>query len=287
MEKGVIPSCYTFGMDFTEEEQRIQEQAKKFIDDHRDELVERLILSKRPLRLPVVTIFMAGSPGAGKTEFSRRYMPSALDKDDRKLVGSLRKRGVDIESVESLFVRIDVDDVRDFLPPDLYHKTDEKSGVHGNAHVVQSAANHGLDILRKYCFENDISFIHDGTFSNYDTMRALIKKSLKQGRDVHIFYIYLDPLAAWEFTRARECLEGRNIRKEKFIEQFFASRKNVDLAKKEFGRDIKITFVLKDADTHVRESEFNVSSVDKFLKMQYDKGSIREYSEDDLQRLIV
>jgi len=112
------------------------------------------------------------------------------------------------------------------------------------------------------------------------------QKSLDTGREVQIFYIYLDPLVAWEFTKAREYLEGRNIVKERFIEQFFSSRDNVDKVKAEFGNRVKIHCVLKNSKNEVEGSRLDVPSVDNFLKIQYNKGSIKEYSREDLRNLL-
>jgi hypothetical protein len=271
-------------MELTDQERKIQDEAIQEIKNRKQELIERFIVSKRPLHLSVISFFMAGSPGAGKTEFSRRYMSDVIDKTDEKLMRFLVRKNIDIESVDTLFIRIDVDEVREFLSQ--YQKTDIQKGINGNAHVVQKAANRGLDMIRAYCFKHDISFLQDGTFGNYDTMRRMVRKSLQTGRDVQIFYIYLDPLVAWEFTKAREYLEGRNIVKEKFIEQFYNSRENVDRIKAEFGNQIKIHCVLKNDKNEVEATRLDIQSIDNFLKTQYNKGSIKEYSTDDLRNLI-
>lgn len=272
------------GMELTEQEKIIQQQARESIEARRDELIDTFILKKNPLRLGFITIFMAGSPGAGKTEFSQKYMPLIVNDKYEKLIKILRKEGVDVGSANSLFVRIDVDEIREFLTE--YQKTDIKTGVRGNAHVVQKAANDGLDILRDYCLENEISFLHDGTFGNYDTMEMIVKKSIKAGRDVQIYYLYLDPLTAWEFTKAREYLEGRNIIKEKFVEQYFKSRENVDKIKKKFGDKVKIHCILKNCENVPIETAFNEQSVDKYLETKYNSGVIKRYSAEDLLALI-
>lgn len=271
-------------MELSDDDKIIQNQAVKEIISREEEFIEKFVKSKRPLCLDVISFFMAGSPGAGKTEFSRRYMPAILNKKDPKLIKDLLKKGVDIESIDTLFIRIDVDEIREFLSQ--YRKTDIEKGIKGNSHIIQKAANKGLDIIRKYCFQKNISFLNDGTFGNFETMRELVKKSLKAGREVHIFYIYLDPLVAWKFTKARECLEGRNIIKEKFIEQFFASKENVIKIKEEFGKRIKINCVLKDENNDVMDIEFNISDIDSFLERKYNSQAIKEYSREDLQNFI-
>ena len=108
-------------MELTDEEKIISAQACAFIAERKNELIEKFILDKNPLQIGFITIFMAGSPGAGKTEFSLRYMPLLIDKDE-KLKEFLNKEEVKIKSFDSLFVRIDVDEIRSFIPQ--YIKTD-------------------------------------------------------------------------------------------------------------------------------------------------------------------
>lgn len=271
-------------MELNELELKIQQEAIKYINSHKDELIERFVISKKPMRLDLLTFFMAGSPGAGKTEFSRRYVLEKIDKTNQKVINRLQKMGVDIEDVDTFFIRIDVDEIRDFLPQ--YQKTDIQNCTVGNAHIVQKAANKGLDILRQYCFSNSISFLHDGTFANYKTMKELVNKSLRAGRDVQIFYIYLDPLVAWEFTRARECLEGRNIVKEKFVEQFCDSRVNVEKIKQEFGNKVKLHCIIKDHNNEVEEIRLNIADIDNFLKKHYNSKSFPVYTRESLLKLI-
>jgi len=260
-------------MQLSNEEQTICDEACRYVESKKDELINEFILKKNPLKLGFITIFMAGSPGAGKTEFSKRYMPLIFDKKNEKLIKFLEQKNININSIESLFVRIDVDEIREFLPQ--YKKTDIKQGIQGNAHVIQKAAGKGLDILRDYCLSSEISFLHDGTFGNYSTMKEIIKKSINVGREIQIYYLYLDPLEAWEFTKAREYLEGRNIIKEKFIEQYFHSRENVDKIKQEFGDKVKIHCVLKDKQNNVLEIALNHPNIDQFLQTQYTKGTIK------------
>lgn len=272
-------------MEFTDKEKAIQQQAVDFIEAHKDRLIDKFVIQKNPLRLGFITIFMAGSPGAGKTEFSQRYMSLILGSGGAEsVVGVLIKKGIHVKSADTLLIRIDVDEIREFLPQ--YRKTDPESEIKGNAHIIQTAANKGLDILRNYCFDNEVSFLHDGTFANYQTMKELVKKSLTLDRAVHIYYLYLDPLTAWQFTKAREYLEGRNIGKGKFIEQFFKSRENVDRIKREFGDKVKMHCVLKNKSNEVEDIVFNWQSIDQFLEIHYNKGIIKKYTSDELINLI-
>jgi len=271
-------------MEFSEEEIKIQEEACGYLKAHSDELIDQFILQKKPFRLGFMSLFMAGSPGAGKTEFSQRYLPKVLDQVRDSLKKRFAEKGLPVDNIEALLVRIDVDEIRGFLPQ--YKKTDLTTGQKANAHVIQKAANKGLDILRSYCLENEISFLLDGTFGNLKTMKGLIQASLDDDRQVDIFFIYLDPISAWAFTQAREAVEGRNILKEKFIEQYFNSQANVEAVKKEFGDSVRLNVVLKNKDNQVAEVKLNVPSLDGYLKSKYKDGSLVEYSEADLLKAI-
>ncbi len=280
----MIPRMMMDYMELTDEETRTQAEAIEYIQSHKAELLDRFVLSKNPLPLGFITIFMAGSPGAGKTEFSERYIPLLPDSLPKEAIEDLRKINIDSSLFDTLIIRIDVDEIRTFLPQ--YVKSDPASGIKGNAHVIQKAASKGLDILRNHCLKNDISFLHDGTFGNYSTMHEIISKSIKDGREVQIYYLYLDPLVAWAFTQAREKLEGRNIMKERFIEQYVKSKENVDRAKLDFGESVKIHCVLKDSDNKIADVALNWPSVRQYLETKQREGFIKIYDARELQELL-
>lgn len=266
-------------MELTPDEVNTQNEACSFMSDNQDRLIDEFILAKKPAKIDFMTIFTAGGPGAGKTEFVTNFIPLIYSKQDKNIINILQKQGVSMD-FENLFIHIDVDKIRDFLPQ--YKKTDSTLGVKANAHVVQKAANMGLDTLREYCFENQLSFIHDGTFSNYKTMKKLIEKSLSRGRVVDIYYIYIDPIRAWDFTKAREIVERRNILKEKFVQQFFDAQKNVQKIKELFNEKVRLHCVLKNEQGQLVDIKFNYPSVDVFLKEHYSNGILKKYHEKDL-----
>ena len=71
-------------MELTPEEKETQKQAIKYLKEHEDEFTRYFVDFKFPIRLGLATLFMAGSPGAGKTEFSKRIQTtynSAIRKD--------------------------------------------------------------------------------------------------------------------------------------------------------------------------------------------------------------
>ncbi|MEN9413576.1 MAG: hypothetical protein RLZZ342_663 [Candidatus Parcubacteria bacterium] len=271
-------------IDLSPEEKILRKEACLYIEENAPELIQRYILDKKPVPLDLLTIFMAGSPGAGKTEFSKRFMPIELDKTNDALRKKLAQNSIDIDEYETMLVRIDVDEIREFLPQ--YQKTNLTSGLKGNAHVIQKAATKGLDILREYCFENHISFLHDGTFANFETMKKLVDKSLNANRAVQIFFIAVDPLVAWELTQAREVLEGRNIVKTNFIKQYFLALENVGRIKREFGDKVTLSVIVKSKDRGIADIQLNVADIDVYIKTQYNKGVLTIYSEEELMKLI-
>src|SRR3990167_692507 len=108
-------------MEFSDEEINLQKEAKRYVEDHRDELINTFVLSKKPLRINALSFFMAGSPGAGKTEFTNNYMTAKLDKSDKELQKILSGKNININEFDHLFVKIDVDEIRNFIPQ--YKKT--------------------------------------------------------------------------------------------------------------------------------------------------------------------
>ncbi len=62
---------------------------------------------------------MAGSPGLGKTEFSKRYLPEILAGFNEEL--QKINSGLNL-NIDSLLIRIYVDGIREALPQ--YQKTD-------------------------------------------------------------------------------------------------------------------------------------------------------------------
>ncbi len=173
-------------------EEEISKKAVKYINKNKELLIERFANSMDhvPEELPM-TIFMAGSPGAGKTEFSKELA----------------------EFYNNTAVRIDADDIRNFF--------EDYDGL--NAHVFQKAVSIGVDILYRFCLANNFNIILDGTFA-HKRVSGNIQKSLDKNRRVFIAFIYQRPEVAWNFTENRELVDHRKITKDSFIRTFLQSR---------------------------------------------------------------
>lgn len=193
-----------------------------------------------------ITLFMAGSPGAGKTEVSKRLISRFKQKP----------------------VRIDADEIRVQCP-----------GYTGpNAHIFQRAATKGVHLLYDYALERNLNVILDGTFAYADGQKN-IQRSLDHQRKVEIYFVYQDPLQAWDFTKKREEIECRKVSKQVFIDAFFKSRENVNLEKGRFGNQIELNLLIKDLAKDIEQLELNVLGVDSYLK--------KVYTRDELESLLI
>ncbi|MCK5084868.1 MAG: zeta toxin family protein [Candidatus Pacebacteria bacterium] len=224
------------------------ENAKEFIKKNKNLLFEKFASSKiyKPNENPI-SLFMAGSPGAGKTEYSKRF----------------------IERFDSNIVRIDADEIREIIP--------QYNGA--NSDVVQGAASIAVDMLYSYTLKNKYNLLLDGTFAKFNIVYRNIERSINKNREVAIHYIYQDPLVAWEFTKKREKLEGRMVPKKVFIESFFNAKNNVKKIKSIFKDKIKVYLIIKDYSNNIKESYLDVH-IDSYLKIKYSERKLNEILKD-------
>lgn len=196
-----------------------------------------------------VSVFMAGSPGAGKTETSKNLI--------QKLTAD-----------EHAVLRIDPDELRTrFL---------EYNGL--NSDLFIGATSIIADKIHDFALINKQSFVFDGTFSNLLRSRENIKRSVDRKRFVQIVYVYQEPQQAWNFVKAREIQDGRKIPKIAFIEKYFIARQNVNLLKSEFKADIRVDLVVKNIDGTDFKYYENIELIDSHMP--------EKYTEKELDNLI-
>lgn len=233
----------------SQKELELQEEAIAFARKNKKKIGKRLTDTSRfvPERDPV-TVFMAGCPGAGKTEASI------------ELIDSVKDGGGEI-------LRIDPDELRSELPG--------YSG--GNSWLFQGGVSILVEKVIDLALKQGQTFLLDGTLARYEVARRNIERCLNKGRLVQILYVYQEPIQAWEFVQAREAREGRRILLNDFINQYFTAREVVNRLKVEYP-DIRVDLLLKNRDGSHRFYKANVERIDNYIP--------EKYSRADLERML-
>lgn len=243
----------------------ISEQAIDYVKKNHKKIVEDLCPNKMYKPFPSPTsIFMAGSPGAGKTEFSKRFIgpfSTAINKD-------LREKNIPHEFT---MIRIDPDELREMLP-----------GYDGsNSDLFQGAVALAVNKILDYTMHNKINFLLDGTFASERIVKSNIERCIKKSRAINIIYKYQDPVLAWKLTKAREAIEGRKVPIEAFIDDLFQAKYNVNKIKEIYKDKINVTFLEVSYEKNVRKVELNIDNIDNYLKIKYTKEELKQILEPE------
>jgi len=148
------------------------------------DLVLKMFLETNPPVRAKVAFFMAGIPGAGKTEFAEN---------------TIRESSSHLLPIEHDKL---VEYIEGYQPEDYYNF--RKAGSVLVTRIFDDAIKNGY------------AFIFDGTLSHENGARN-IKKALNAGYDVYVVYIVQEARLAWELTQAREVVKKRSIQKSGFI----------------------------------------------------------------------
>ena len=231
----------------TDEERQIEAEAIQYAKENRTQIARRLTdLKIFPAELRPASVFMAGSPGAGKTEASIVLLEEFWKTDGVRIL------------------RVDPDDLRKEIP-----------GYNGrNSWLFQRAVTPIVERIHDLALKQSQSFLLDGTLSNFDVACRNIERSLNKGRVVQILYVYQEPRQAWAFVQARERVEGRNIPLGKFIEQYFAARNVVNQLKLKYRSEVKVDLLLKNNDGTHRQYRAGVDQIDNHIPEKYDPPTI-------------
>ncbi|HIF9464868.1 zeta toxin family protein [Photobacterium damselae] len=209
--------------------------------------IAKTMVDHLPQEESAVSVFMAGSPGAGKTETARAMIKSF-------------KAEYDVE-----LVHIENDELR--------KEFDDYNGL--NSPLFQRPATILVEAIHDRALKRDVSFILDSTLSSFDKAKDNISRSLKRDRYVLIIFVYQEPEQAWQLVKAREKVEGRRVPEDVFVNQFMESQRVVSELKQAFGSDIDVMFIEKNIDGVNDKPHFNVSDIDALLRKKYN----REYLE--------
>lgn len=228
----------------TPAEQHIWDEAIAFARSNKKTIGRRLTNKEQyPPEEEPVSVFMAGSPGAGKTEASIALVNLFAD---------------------TAILRIDPDELRNEFA----------AYTGGNSWLFQGGVSILVEKILDFAIEQRQSFLLDGTFSNLAVARRNVERSLKRGRFVQILYVYQNPVLAWGFVKAREEAEGRRIRPEHFVDQYFAARDVVNALKLEYGGDVHVDLLLKHIDNSGRLYKAGVDKIDYHIPEQYTRADL-------------
>ena len=160
--------------------------AKKWVKDKKN---QSTVLTKFFKDFPhtdsKIAFFMAGIPGAGKTEFAEQVLRDSLP----------------------LLILVEHDKLVEYI--DGYKPE--------NYYNYRKAGSTLVTEVFNACLKQGYSFIFDGTLSHENGIRN-VRKALKAGYTVYVVYIVQDAKVAWELTQAREVVKKRAIEKRGFLE---------------------------------------------------------------------
>jgi predicted ABC-type ATPase len=223
----------------------VHDKALEFARLHKKEIAKKLTDKSifPPDNIPV-SVYMAGSPGAGKTESARNL--------------------IERFSENTRILHIDTDALRD-----------EFSEYNGsNSRLFQGATSIIADKMQDFAIDQSQSFVFDGTLTNFVRSEENIARCIHHNRAVFIVYVYQDPLQAWNFVKARELKDGRSVPKDAFIEKYFLARKNVNLLKEKFGKQIQVDIIVKQIDGSDFMYRENIDVIDSYVPEKYSVESL-------------
>lgn len=124
----------------------------------------------------LVSVFMAGSPGAGKTETARGIIAQFWQEHNLQLV-----------HIENDELRKVFEDYQGFNSP-----------------LFQRPATILVEAIHDRALKQKVSFLLDSTLSNFEKAKSNIERSLTKNRYVLIIFVYQEPEQAWSLVKARE-----------------------------------------------------------------------------------
>ncbi len=224
--------------------------------NNKQEIVEKLCNNARPASQNL-GIFMAGSPGAGKTESAQNIL---------KDLQELARSNPNIQSAR--LVHLEQDKIKAMIP-----------GYTGSkAPLYQKPASRILASAYKYVVKNNLSFIHDTTFSNENIAKRNIETALKNKYLIQIYFVYQSPESAWRLVQERQKKEGRVVPPESFIQQFLDAPRVASIVKSHFGKMVELNIIIKNIDKQTNKTLekiiFNANNIDSHIKNQYTKDNL-------------
>ena len=200
-----------------------------------------------------VSVFMAGSPGAGKTETGKSIISQFK-----------QEHGVEVVHIENDELRKEFEDYQGL-----------------NSSLFQRPATLLVEAIHDRALKKKVSFLLDSTLSSFEKAKSNIERSLSKGRYVLIIFVYQEPEQAWRLVQAREVVEGRRVPPEVFVEQFIESQCVVSKLKMLFKDKIDIIFMEKNIDGTKDQSYFDVADIDVLFDKKYNRATLEAISGID------
>lgn len=223
----------------------IQMQVRQWVKNHKKEFANKFIRESnaKPNIEEPSCIFMAGLPGAGKTEFSKMI----------------------VAELPEPIIRIDMDEIASMIDSYKPEKAD---------FFREGATNLQNEIFNR-CKKGCYPFIMDGTLSSEKPLNC-IRSAIRKGYKVSVVYILQDPVIAWRNSREREKIERRRIDLDGFIASYSKTINNLILLRDDDRIDISIIVKNKNSKTIERINVSSQEQFDKYVKIQYSNEQLRK-----------
>ena len=190
------------------------------------------------------TIFMAGAPGAGKTEFSKLFIDKFYESEKQKKI-----------------VRLDTDEIREIIP-----------GYNGyNASMFQSASALGMEYLIDKVYEDKQNALIDTTFGLRHKAISNVERAIRRNRHITVSYLYQDPQISWGFVKDRTRKGLRYVPKDFYIENFFLARENANEVKRIFKEKVVLSIFVLNENHNIIYYEFDIDNINNYVKIPYTK----------------
>ena len=216
----------------------------EFAKANKVKFIEEILKGKSP-NVERDAVFMAGSPGAGKTEVAL----SLAENYDNQVV-------IDADSFRTKFSQ--------------YNGTNSSDFQKASSWLVEQALKHVL--------ENGYSSILDATFAILSAEKNILRAE-KRGFRITIFYVYQDPRIAWQFTKERERAEGRMVPKSIFINAYFKARENIEKVKSRHP-EVVLHIIIKDYQNNISEVHYAANNIGLVVPNQYTVDELEDKLND-------
>ena len=193
-----------------------------------------------------IAIFMAGLPGAGKTELSKNlllHLPTGI-------------------------LRLDMDEIAEQIPGYTPQHADE----------FRKPATTFLNRIYDESLKRKYPIMMDGTFGSKNAIKN-IKRAISHGYIAILLYVYQDPNIAWDFTKARKKVEHRAISEDGFIETYFNLLLNLKTILTDKPDNLYIDAIIKFKDNQNYDylPDITTQDIDNIVKETYNKDTLRKY----------